>query len=333
MPPADAAPPEYCALENRVFTALGEVRFERSPTDNTPVMMVTLGDRSAGLPLRSLQREFAIADELPDGRMLGLIAEALDFVPLLRIGDRFPDEVLTGKASWRPMVQHFNRASGRLRLRLMAWAQGGDLDGSHADEQVLEQLEADAKLRERMDLALARAAVELKLADAAAVNELLDAAAEELSYIEALRDDLLVRAQAMAQRIETLSARVSAANDRGAVVLRVGQLLGTALQALSTRFADVDAQTGEALATLRNLESQRVFIRSNRDWLYRTLRAWEPVLRDWRDEEDVEEPVYARVSRAYQFLAARYMPVHEWEAANALRGKRGAVSKERTMTW
>lgn len=327
----NATPPEYCTLTNRIFTSLGDVRFERSPTDNTPVIILTLGDRNAALPLRSMQREFGIADDTPDGRMLGLICEALDFVTLLRIGDRLPDEVLTGKASWRPRLDHFSKAFGQLRLRLLAWAEQSSFEVLCADRKLIDRLDTDPLLRERMQRALVRAAAELGVPDAAAVSDMIDACSEELSYIEALRDDLLGRAKEMSRRVDALCTRVSAANERGAILQRVGQLLTTGVQGLATRFADVDAQTGEVIATLRNQDSQRVFIRSNRDWLYRTLRAWEPVLRDWQDESD-EEISHPRNMRAYQFLAARYMPVREWEAATAGRGKRG-VKKERTMTW
>ena len=54
-----------------------------------------------------------------------------------------------------------------------------------------------------------------------------------------------------------------------------------ALRRIGGRFEELDAQTGEVMAALRNLESQRTFIRSNRDWLYRTLRAWQPLLLEW----------------------------------------------------
>ena len=96
------AAPELCILQHRVFTSFGEPLFRRAETDGTPVMVVKLGDREAAIPLRSLQREFAIADDSDDGRMLGLIAQSLDFISGLRIGDALPTEVLSGQASWEP---------------------------------------------------------------------------------------------------------------------------------------------------------------------------------------------------------------------------------------
>ena len=52
------------------------------------------------------------------------------------------------------------------------------------------------------------------------------------------------------------------------------------------RFEELDAQTGEVMAALRNVDSQRAFIRSNRDWLYRSQRAWEPILGEWERQDE-----------------------------------------------
>src|ERR1700722_12569666 len=95
--PAPDNQPTSCVLAHRGFVAMGEPLFRRAETDNTPVMVVTLGERQVALPLRSLQREFAIENEAPDGRMLGLIAESLEFVTVLRLGDPLPPEVCTGE--------------------------------------------------------------------------------------------------------------------------------------------------------------------------------------------------------------------------------------------
>jgi hypothetical protein len=68
------AAPEHCILQHRLFASFADPLFRRAESDGSPVMVVKLGDREAAIPLRSLQREFAIADDSDDGRMLGLIA-------------------------------------------------------------------------------------------------------------------------------------------------------------------------------------------------------------------------------------------------------------------
>ena len=77
---ANVASADHCTLTHPVFTSFGEPLFRRSETDGAPVMVVKLGERDAAIPLRSLQREFGIPDDSDDGRMLGLIAQSLDFV-------------------------------------------------------------------------------------------------------------------------------------------------------------------------------------------------------------------------------------------------------------
>src|SRR5581483_4431831 len=117
--------PDHVRLQHVLFRRFGDPVFRRAETDSSPVMVVLLGEREAALPLRALQREFSIADESEDGRMLVLIAAALDFVTCLRPGDPFPPEVLSGEASWEPSPQHGRLAEARLRLHLVNWSKGG----------------------------------------------------------------------------------------------------------------------------------------------------------------------------------------------------------------
>src|ERR1700761_8217389 len=108
------APADRCTLQHPVFTSFGDPVFRRAETDGAPVMVVMLGEKEAAIPLRSLQREFSIPDESDDGRMLGMIAQSLDFIACLRIGDALPAEVLSGEASWEPDEVHLQLAKARL---------------------------------------------------------------------------------------------------------------------------------------------------------------------------------------------------------------------------
>ena len=119
------APADHCTLAHRVFASFGEPLFRRSETDGTPVMVVKLGDKEAAIPLRSLQRECSIPDESDDGRMLGLIAQSLDFIAVLHLGDALPAEVLSGQASWEPEALHLQIANARLQWQLVVWLNSG----------------------------------------------------------------------------------------------------------------------------------------------------------------------------------------------------------------
>ena len=113
---------------------------------------------------------------------------------------------------------------------------------------------------------------------------------------------------------------------------QVRRLTLAALSQISHRFDELDAQTGEVMAALRNADSQRTFIRSNRDWLYRTQRAWQSLLVEW-DVAGIgfDEGILLLLNRSYQFLAPRYMPVTEWTSLS--RPTKRKQDEERRMVW
>jgi len=327
-----ASVPRLCSLEHPVFSRLGEPLFRRAESDGTPVMVVQLGDREAALPLRSLQREFGIPDDSEDGRMLATIAASLDFVAGLRPGDPLPAEVLTGAASWDPSPAHFQIAYARLRLQLVAWLRGDNEATVPLEPQALLAAVDDPGLRQQIQEAFRRAAGELQQPAPEAVVALLEDLGRELAYIEALRERLLGRVQMMAAKLERLTQSFRGDASQLETLTQVRRLTGVALKQIGARFAELDTQTGEVVPALRNLESQRTFIRSNRDWLYRTQRAWQPVLLDWDQAGfGFDEHTRALLVRTYQFLAPRFMAVTEWNSMTRLMRKQ--EDARRRMIW
>jgi len=330
----DSASPADCQLDHRLFASFGPPLFRRSEVDGTPVMVVQLGEREAALPLRSLQREFGIADESEDGRMLARIAESLDFVSVLRPGDPLPSEVLTGEASWTPDPLHLEIAQTRLRVSLVDWLNAGaGADHPMLDAGSLLAVGNDPAVRAQVQTALARAAEALGLEASAEVVGLLETLGRELAYVEALRDRLLRRVRAMAAKIERLARGWRSDASHIETLTQVKRLTALALRQIVARFDELDAQTGEVMAALRNVESQRAFIRSNRDWLYRSQRAWEPILAQWDGASgSFDEGTLALLGRTYQFLAPRFMPVTEWISATR-PGQPAKVNKSPRMIW
>ncbi len=333
---SDTPTPAICALQHRLFTQFGEPLFRRAETGTTPVMAVRLGERDAAIPLRALQHECGIEDDSPDGRMLGLIAESLDYVAGLRLGDALPLEVRTGEASWEPDAVHLQLAATRLRLQLVRW-----LDAGSGREKLLpdtqlpdtDMLEDTPALRRQVQEAFDQAAVALGLASARQVVARVEDLAHELAYIEALRDRLLRRVREMTVKLGPGNPGLRSASSRMETLTQVRRLAGTARRQIATRFAELDAQTGEVLAALRNADSQRSFIRSNRDWLYRSQRAWEPLLADWDGITGMkDEGFWALLGRSYQFLAPRFMTVTEWTTLTRHRLRRKHPTQAR-MVW
>lgn len=326
------APAEHCTLNHQVFSTLANPLFRRAEADGTPVMVVMLGEREAAIPLRSLQREFAIPDESDDGHMLALIAQSLDFVACLRIGDPLPAEVLSGEASWEPDELHLQIANARLQWQLVVWLNsgtGGDTPNLDADS--LLQVADDPSRKQQVQQAFAKAAETLGLATREDVIRLVEEIARELAYIEALRDRLLRRVKSMADKLNHMAQAYRGDGSHLETLTQVRRLTTTALKQISHRFEELDAQTGEVMSTLRNADSQRTFIRSNRDWLYRSQRAWQTLLAEW-DVAGIgfDEGMMLLLNRSYQFLAPRFMPVTEWTANTRLATKQKPI---RQMVW
>jgi hypothetical protein len=324
-----------CVLAHPLFATLGAVSFRRAESDGTPVMVIPMGDREASVPLRALQREFNIDDECEDGRMLARIAESLDFVAGLHIGDPLPAEVLTGRASWEPGPRHRQIAANRLKMQLLEWLEPGALAAEGGDQATaMARLDDDPQVRVQVQAAFDRAAQELGLATREEAVALVERLAEEIAYIEALREGLLARVRGMLARLERHMRGWRGDAKRLESITQVQRLTTIGHKQISSRFEEVDGQTGEVLAALRNLDSQQAFIRSNRDYLYRCQRAWEPILARWDTAPPkLDEKTWAIIAESYHFLAQRYMPVNEWQAFNSLRSTRPQKKLDTAMTW
>lgn len=335
MASSDPTPQDHCQLKHRLFSRFGDPLFRRAETDGTPVMVVLLGEREAALPLRALQREFNIPDESDDGRMLALIAASLDFVTSLRLGDALPGEVLTGDASWEPTRQHLRLANARLQLQLVAWLRAGTgEDHAALDSRALLAAADDPALPQQVQEAFHRVAEELKLPASEAVVPMMETLAQELAYVEALRERLLQPVQGMAGKMVRMAQGWRGDATQLETLAHVRRLTGVALRRIGSRFEELDAQTGEVLAALRNLESQRTFIRSNRDWLYRTQRAWQPLLLEWDDVgPSFDGRARTVLDHSYRFLAPRFMPVTEWISVTRPGANKQQKAQERGMVW
>jgi len=298
--------PNICAIVHPGFAALPGPVFRRADGDGAPVVVTRLGQVDAAIPLPALRGHLGIADTSADARMLGLIAEALDYVVALRPGDTLPAEIRTGEASWEVEPAHLLRAITRLRLCLVAWLRGvpARLDGPGV---------SDAEIDRQIHAASQRAARELGLPSGAAVADLIEAMARELAFIEALRERLHARLTAMSETMETATRGWRGDPYHIEMLVQVRRLLGTALARIGERFAQLDAQSAAIIPFLRGTQEQRSLIRFNRDWLYRSQRAFEPVLEEWDGAPaEIDPRFWRRVGAAYRFLSPRFMACREW---------------------
>ncbi len=317
-------------FEHKIFTSFEDAHFRRSNQDGEAVLVVDMGAGEVTMSLTGIQNEFKIADASPDGQMLRLIGEALGFVKALKLGDAIPKEVLTGEPSWEVSDLHMEIAKQRLNMQLVTWLSGGE--ALITDPEALLQIAEDPKTKDKVNNAFTEAAQQLGFGgDRQKVIGLIEMLGKELAHIEALRD-LYARVREIDQKVQAL--RKLYAHERSVfdIADRVARLMKLAVDGFEDTFSQTDANTGEIMAVLKNIDAQVTYIRKARDLLYRQLMAWEDMFEMWPGVEPQRSPKIPDVLReTYRFLAPRYMPVDEWKLYTKLSVDQDEPKS--AMTW
>jgi hypothetical protein len=318
------APPQICYLAHAGFKALGEPVFRLSEGTRIASMVIQLEGQEAVLPLQSLAREFRVAPESGDGQMLALIEQALDFVVAIKLGDKLPTELNGGEASWEPTTQDRRIASSRVRHNIVRSVfarlrQPVNISGGAAPGW-----EEDPKNAALVQQAIAGAATLLEGVDEAEVTERVASMCEEMAYIEAMR-------RALAKGITTMKEKLlhmppgEIPMSQQETVKQVQSLARQGFKEIMGRFDEVDIRLDDMLAILRDIPTVVAGMRRQRDWLFRTNRAWAPVFTDWSNApKHFDEFLLKVIERSYLFLAPRFMSYREWTLVDA-RIKQSAV--------
>ncbi|CAO3456211.1 hypothetical protein [Azospirillum largimobile] len=330
-PAADAAPDdavaEKAAQENVLVQPMRDTHFDfqhkvfslpgaffcQEPNSKEPVLNILLGDLKAALAFPTLMESFQIEDGTHDARLLEIIEQGLAFVKQIRPGEEIPGELLDGRASWSVEDKHRIIAKGRLTVQIVSSFTGNEMIVSDIDE--LEQVVEDPQTKERMKAAFAKIAERLKLTNdyEQYLTDRIDDLAQELSYIEALRDRFK-----HIRRIDQAMAKLATIyrTDRTfcSELNRMQGLIRKPLREYDLIFDQADAQTGDIVGALRNFHPTIQFIRKIRDDLRAKLLEWEELLQGW-DEVTMERSpkVEALQKQTYRFLASRYIETTVWK--------------------
>ncbi len=307
-------------FEHKFFSSFEDLYF-RVTDAGEPVAVLKLAANEAVLSLEGIKREFMLKEDSHDFRMLDKVAEGLQFVRGLRPGDPLPKEVTTREASWEPQDRHRRIAYQRLTMQLVTWLTGNEHVISSVAE--LAQVADDPQVKKNIQLAFTEAAEELGLGreNRDEVVRYIETLAQELAYIEALRDTF-GEVQKIDEKVQGLRRLYGADRSMIDTTDQVARLSQRALKLLQDYFDQVDAQTGEILSMLKNIENQIGYIREVRDALHCRLLPWEDFIQIWktvfvvRSDENTN-----RIRDIYQFLAPRYMQFNDW----VLVTRRGAV--------
>ena len=313
--------PEVVAFDHAFFKRVDDVYFRFDDPTKQPIAVVTLGDEQVSLPLQGIQREFNIAADSPDGQLLGLLAKGLKYVKALRIGDPVPKEVTSGEASWEPKDKHRQIAYHRLAMQVLGWLSHDEHVITNPDE--LLQVAGDPTFRKRVNDAFGEAAHALGLSSKEEVTELIQGLAAELSYIEAMRDEFET-IKRMQRKTETLRTLYANEHSQLEIANSLIRLVSLAVDDLTREFETVDAQTGEIMSALRNLDTVKRYLREHRNDLWVRLLAWDDILVKWLDHTmKADRETEDLISETYRFLAPRYMPVDEWVMMTRLQDSHG----------
>ncbi|HEY0183124.1 MAG TPA: hypothetical protein VGC09_09985 [Rhodopila sp.] len=291
---------------------LGDPVFRLSEGTRIPSMVVRLESQEAVLPLRAIAREFRIEPTSADGQMLNLIEQALDFVVSLKLGERLPTELNGGAASWEPNEQDRRIAGSRVRHNLVRCVFARTGKGAAIDGGGAPGWEDAPKNQAMLRDALAEAASQFEGADVAEVTARVASICEEMAYIEAMR-------RALARGITSLREKLLHMHEgqvpisQQETVKQVQRLARLGIKEIMARFDEVDVRLDDMLAMLRDLPAVIAGLRRQRDWLFRSNRAWSEVFTDWANAPKHFDEFFMKVvERTYLFLAPRYMSFQEW---------------------
>jgi hypothetical protein len=314
--------PQICQLSHAGFRMLGEPVFRLSEGTRIASMVVQLESQEAVLPLRSVAREFRIEPASPDGQMLNLIEQALDYVVAIKLGDNLPSELNGGEASWEPNEQDRRIAASRVRFNLVrcVFARMGKsltMTGGGAPGW-----EDESKNRALLQQAISDAATQLDGTDLADVTARVASISSEMAHIEAMRRALARGISNLRNKLLHIQAGEVPISGQ-ATVKQVQTLAQTGIKEIMNRFDEVDARLDDTLALLRDLPTVIAALRRQRDWFFRTNRAWGPVFAEWAAApQHYDDFLLKVVERTYLFLAPRFMSFQEWTAMDNRLKKR-----------
>lgn len=309
-------------FDHEFFKSFSGVHF-RLTNEGEPVAVLALSPTTeAVVSLSSIRKQFGIAESSPDGRMLNQVAESLNFVVGLRMGESLPTELTTGQSTWTPSERHVTLARHRLTLQLVTWVTGEEHIFTSSEELMM--LVEDPKTRKTITIAFGDAAVRLGLdrSNHDAVIAQIELVAQELSHIEALRD-MFAKVRQVDEKVQGFRGLFGADEMMRDTTSQVAKLSKRCVDQFTSLFEQVDAQTGEIVSMLKNISSQVEYIRKARDDLYRRLHPWDSACERWKTVYTNKSPdTVAAIHDLYRFLAPRYMVVREWALMSQLRANK-----------
>lgn len=298
-------------FEHKVFKVEG-AHFSLSRETGHPAFFVRLGELDVAVSIDSLRREFQIPDGSQDAELLGVAERGLRFVKTIRPGDSVPRELLDGTASWKIRQRHHEIARSRLTVQLISWMTGQEAVLVDSDQLI--QIADDPETKRRVSEATSRMAEQLNLPPERReeITHRIEKLARDLAYIEALREHY-DQIGVISRKLDQLEHAYRSDQSLQESILRMRMLIRSPITWFNTTFEAVDANTGELLSMLKNLDMQIKFIRDSRDEIHFQLMGWEEMMALWRETKaERSEATEDALRKTYHFLARNYPQTREW---------------------
>lgn len=314
--PAKAQPRStHFKFQHPVFNVKGGYFAFMRPSDEVGFHF-PLGEMFGVPPVARLQREFRLAPAGGDTRLLQTITQGLRYVREIWPGNSIPKEILDGSASWSVEDKHHALARNRLDLQVWSWVKGRERVIVVRQNQ--EQIAGDPDIQK--NIADGRAALAQALGFAVEeVDFQLNRIDREIVYVEALRDRYaFIReiAQALARYNRVYGNHKTVEGE----IARVRALMQTPLKLFDSKFAQVDAKTGQVAALLKSADVVIELIRENRDDLHFGFMIWDALIEKWQGAiYERSDAAVALIKETYRFLATHYAATVQWTLSTQRR--------------
>ncbi|MDH3240590.1 MAG: hypothetical protein OEO83_07980 [Alphaproteobacteria bacterium] len=297
-------------FENRVFGVEGAVF--RKTSGGEVALYVSMGETVGAVPIKQLRSVFEIEAGSKDEKLLEYAIDGLEFVREIHPGDSVPLEVLTGEASWMVDEKYLIAAKARITMQLIAWLTKEEVESTDP-RKFLERAE-DPETKKLVQQAFSEIAEALgygkeKRED---VVQLVDRFAQEMSYIEALRDQL-GQILDIAKTLKEIYKIHRSDSNMGEAITRCNTLLEKPVRTLFKKFPALDAEVGDVLGTLRDYDVKVELVRKVRDQFRQVYLTWEDLMAVWAncDTNSPTEAEYA-IRETYRFAAKHFVQTDNW---------------------
>ncbi len=308
----EVAPNTHFVFEHKVFKIDG---CYFAPVGDAPALCMRLGEIDVSVSFPQLRSEFEIPKESDDGQMLAMVEEALRFIRKIRPNDSIPTELIDGTASWSVDPRHLEIAQARLTVQLTNWLTGDDV--VVLDQASLMALLADEKTKEMVQRGFEEISEKLGYGRHRKheVADKVDQFAQEMSYIEALKErvHLVARIRAKLNKLAGYHRQDPMLTEE---LMRMDVLIQNPLKRMADPIEDLYGQTSEIMTVLRQFPKLVTYVRQVRDTLRAELIDWEEIIALWQSQPaDASSEALALARRTYRFLAQNYQQSQHWASA------------------